>query len=76
MIENFETEKMREFEINQKAVQISSIILSKCTQTSLGFGNDMATQTEYEHKESWIQEHSMTLKSMISNRWLKKQHLK
>ena len=50
-IENFEIEKIREFEKNSKAVQISPIVLSKCTQTRLGFGNDMATQTEDEHKE-------------------------
>ena len=27
------------------------MVFSKCTQTRLGFGNDMATQTEDEHKE-------------------------
>ena len=50
-IENFEVEKIREFEKNSKAVQVSPIVLSKRTQTRLGFGNDMATQTEDEHKE-------------------------
>ena len=50
-IENFETEKIREFEINSKALQISPKVLRKCTQTSLGFGKDMATQMEDEHKE-------------------------
>ena len=67
-IENFETEKIGEFEINSKAVQVSPIVLSKCTQTSFGFGKDMSTQTEDEHKETWIQEHSMTLKTMMTNR--------
>ena len=57
-------------------MQISPIVLSKCMQTSFGFGKDMSTQTEDEHKETWIQEHSMTLKTMMTNRWLKKQHLK
>ena len=51
MIENFETEKIREFDKNSKAVQISPILLGKCTQIRLGFGNDMATQTEDKHKE-------------------------
>ena len=32
-------------------MQISPVVLTKCTQTRLGFGNDMATQTEDEHKE-------------------------
>ena len=41
-------------------------------QTSFSFGKDMSTQTEDEHKETWIQEHSMTLKTMMTNRWLKK----
>ena len=43
--------RLREFEINSKAVQTCPIVLSKCTHTSLDFGNDMATQTEDEHKE-------------------------
>ena len=30
---------------------MSPIVPSKFTQTSCGFGNDMATQTEDEHKE-------------------------
>ena len=51
MIENFETEKIHEFEINSKAVQISPILFRKCTQTSLNFDNDIATQTEDEHTE-------------------------
>ena len=50
-IENFETETIRELEINSKALQISPKVLRKCTQTSLGFGKDMATQTEDEHRE-------------------------
>ena len=50
-IENFETEKIHEFEISSKAVQISPIVLSKGMQTSLGFGNNMAFQMEDEHME-------------------------
>ena len=51
MIENFETEKIHEFEINSKVVQISPILFWKCTQTSLCFDNDIATQTEDDHTE-------------------------
>ena len=38
---------MRKF----KSSTIIPIVLSKCTQTRLGLGNDMAIQTEDEHKE-------------------------
>ena len=47
---------------------MSPIVLSKFPQTSFGFDKDMSTQTEDEHKETWIQEHSMTLKAMMTNR--------
>ena len=34
-----------------KVYYTQQIVLNKFTQTSLGFGNDMAIQTEDEHKE-------------------------